>query len=83
MSKPKIAAREPKPVNLVAGKRYLWCACGLSKTQPFCDQSHKGTEFLPVPFTAEEDGEAWLCMCKRSGDAPYCDGSHETLGDDD
>lgn len=83
MSKPKIAAREPMPVNLEAGKRYLWCSCGRSQTQPFCDMSHKGTGLKPVPFTAEKDGEAWLCMCKHTGDAPFCDGTHTTLSDED
>ncbi len=24
-------------------KSYWWCACGRSKSQPFCDGSHKGT----------------------------------------
>ena len=27
------------------GKDYYWCACGLSKSQPFCDGSHKAAGF--------------------------------------
>ena len=42
---PEIGGKRPIPVNVEAGKSYWWCACGRSKTQPFCDGSHKGTEF--------------------------------------
>ena len=35
MSEPKIAAKQPAAVQLEAGKTYAWCACGLSKNQPF------------------------------------------------
>ncbi|MDH4185104.1 MAG: CDGSH iron-sulfur domain-containing protein, partial [Nitrospinota bacterium] len=24
---------------------YIWCGCGLSEDQPFCDNTHKGTEY--------------------------------------
>jgi CDGSH-type Zn-finger protein len=30
----------PHFVDVVEGKKYLWCACGKSKRQPFCDGSH-------------------------------------------
>jgi len=30
--------------------------CPVSREQPFCDGSHKGTEFTPMPWTAEESG---------------------------
>jgi CDGSH-type Zn-finger protein len=75
-----IAAPEPIAVELEAGKKYFWCACGRSKNQPFCDGSHKGTGCEPVAFTAEKSGEAWLCRCKQTGNAPYCDGTHNKLG---
>lgn len=83
MSKPVIAARTPIAVELKAGEKYYWCACGLSQNQPFCDGSHKGTDFTPVAFSAEKDGEAWLCRCKQTGNAPYCDGSHKNLPADE
>ena len=38
---------------------YLHAALGaryLLSEQPFCDGSHKGTEFAPMPWTAEEAG---------------------------
>ena len=44
---PLIANRKGYYYEVKAGKRYLWCACGRSKSQPFCDGSHAGTEFLP------------------------------------
>ncbi|MDM7938660.1 MAG: glutamate synthase-related protein [Cyanobium sp. CZS 48M] len=58
------------------GKTYLYCTCGRSKDQPFCDGSHQGSGFSPQSFTADSDGETWLCRCKQTGHAPYCDGSH-------
>ena len=45
MANPVIAQKAPCPVNVEAGKTYAWCSCGLSKNQPFCDGSHKGTGF--------------------------------------
>lgn len=79
MDEPAIAAAKPCLVALVEGERYLWCSCGLSKTQPFCDNSHIGTRFKPVLFRAQESDEELLCACKRTQTAPYCDGSHNSL----
>lgn len=76
---PMIAATSPYAVELEKGKTYYWCACGRSRTQPFCDGSHKGTGFEPVAFVAEESKTAWLCGCKRSATAPFCDGTHKSL----
>jgi len=78
MPKPTIARKTPEMVELEAGKKYAWCACGNSKSQPFCDGSHKGTEFSPVMFEAKGGTKA-MCMCKHSGNKPYCDGSHGKL----
>ena len=37
-----------KPVPLTIGGETKWfCACGLSKNQPFCDSSHKKTADEP------------------------------------
>ncbi len=79
MEEAVIAALKPCLVPLVAGKRYLWCTCGLSKDQPFCDNSHVGTKFKPLLFKAEETDEELLCACKRTGTGPYCDGTHNSL----
>jgi len=78
---PIIAAKAPKKTDLEAGKDYFWCRCGRSASQPFCDGSHRGTEIMPLKFTAESDQSAALCQCKASANAPFCDGSHATLGD--
>jgi CDGSH-type Zn-finger protein len=74
-----IVQKTPMPVELVAGRTYWWCACGLSKNQPFCDGSHKATAFNPVQYLAERTGTAYLCACKQTGNAPMCDGTHKTL----
>ena len=80
MTKAHIAQKEPIPVRVEAGKEYYWCACGLSKSQPFCDGSHKKEgKFSPIAWTAEKSGEKWFCGCKQTAHAPFCDGSHKAL----
>lgn len=79
MSAPKIAQTAPYPVDVEAGKSYFWCSCGESANQPFCDGSHKGSDFAPVKYTAEKDGKAFFCGCKASANQPMCDGSHSNL----
>jgi CDGSH-type Zn-finger protein len=79
MESPIPAQKEPYGVNVEAGQRYFWCACGRSASQPFCDGSHKGTGLTPIPFTAEASEEVWLCGCKATGGKPFCDGTHKTL----
>ena len=76
---PHIAQKAPYPVELEAGKSYFWCACGRSKSQPFCDGSHKGSTFTPLKFTVDASKTAYLCGCKHSQNAPYCDGTHKSL----
>ena len=79
MSKGEIAAKAPMKVEVEAGKTYFWCACGKSSKQPFCDGSHKGSEFAPMKWTAEADGAKWFCACKQTNSQPFCDGSHKAL----
>ena len=76
---PNIGGRKPLPVNVEAGTSYWWCACCLSKAQPFCDGSHKGSPFSPREFKPETTGEVWFCTCKRTTTAPLCDESHKKL----
>ena len=80
MSQGAIAGRAPIGVEVEAGKTYYWCTCGQSATQPFCDGSHKGSEFSPMAYKAEASGKVWFCTCKQTGKAPLCDGSHKKLG---
>jgi CDGSH-type Zn-finger protein len=58
---------------------YLWCACGKSKNQPFCDGSHKGTDIRPVELILENRKLVALCGCKRTCTQPHCDGTHLNL----
>jgi CDGSH iron-sulfur domain-containing protein 3 len=74
---------EIRPVEVLveSGKTYWWCACGLSKSQPFCDGSHRGTSFSPVRYQASESAMKSFCVCKQTAAAPFCDGcSHLSAG---
>ena len=82
MTKPHVAACQPKEVELVEGKKYAWCACGYSEKQPFCDGAHKKCELRPMVFTAQKTEKAYLCQCKYSKNPPYCDGSHNDIVSD-
>lgn len=76
---PTIAQKAPYPVEVQAGKTYYWCSCGKSQNQPFCDGSHKGSEFTPVAFTAGKSETKYFCGCKMSANKPFCDGAHSKL----
>ena len=74
----------PYVVQVEEGKRYVWCACGLSGTQPWCDGSHEGTGLEPIAFEAPLTAEFHMCGCKRSDNKPYCFGNcrgHQRLLD--
>lgn len=79
MAEPVPAQKAPYKVDVEAGKKYFWCACGRSKNQPFCDGSHKGTGLNPVPYEAEAPGAVFFCGCKSTGRKPLCDGTHNSL----
>ena len=79
MSEPVIAQKAPYEQSVTEGESYWWCACGQSKTQPYCDGSHKGTGFSPVEYVAKRTKNVFFCGCKRSGKTPLCDGAHSTL----
>jgi CDGSH-type Zn-finger protein len=80
MTEPVAAGKAPIKVSVEAGKDYWWCSCGLSKKQPFCDGTHKGTGLAPSKFTPSSDGDLWFCACKATKKMPLCDGSHKALG---
>ena len=48
-------------IKLKAGKKYSICSCGLSKSLPFCDNSHRefnaqnDTEFKSVKIIPENE----------------------------
>lgn len=70
------ATPEPTVVQLEAGKNYLWCQCGMSKSQPFCDGAHHGTKHKPLLFKVKKDRTVKLCNCKLTKSGPFCDNSH-------
>ncbi|MFQ5561853.1 MAG: CDGSH iron-sulfur domain-containing protein [Nitrospinota bacterium] len=83
MVKPKIAQKGPYVMETESGT-YVWCGCGLSRDQPFCDNAHHGTKFEGTEYGAvkvdvEEDGTKAWCGCKHTKNPPWCDGSHEKL----
>ena len=80
MSEPKIADTKPKRIQLEKDKKYAFCTCGESASQPFCDGSHKAKGvFSPKIFTVEQDMEKAMCMCKQSELGQFCDGAHKKL----
>ncbi len=80
MTDPVIASKTPYATKVEAGKTYYWCSCGRSRSQPFCDGSHKGTGLSPVAWQATETGTVYFCGCKQTRTPPLCDGSHKELG---
>ncbi len=65
----------PAELRLSEGD-YLYCACGYSKNQPFCDGSHHGTKHQPIKFTIKKEMDYKLCNCKLCTKGPFCDNSH-------
>ena len=78
MEKSQVAAKRPCVLAVAAGT-YYWCACGRSKTQPYCDGSHQGTGLEPLEVTIAAPQTAAFCACKQTKTPPFCDGSHKTL----
>ena len=76
MTVPVRASDTPFAVEVESDESYWWCACGKSNNQPFCDGSHKGTEFTPLKYDATESTQVYFCGCKNTGNQPLCDGSH-------
>ena len=78
MSQAECPQKKPYVVELEPGT-YWWCSCGKSSSQPFCDGSHKGTDFTPVALEITEKKKYGLCGCKQSKTPVMCDGSHKDI----
>lgn len=78
MSEPNIVKRAPTVILEEPGLKF-WCACGKSSKEPYCDGSHKGTDFAPVKVNIEEEKKVAWCSCKHSKKGAICDGAHSSL----
>ncbi len=78
MGNPQSPQKKPYVMDMEAGN-YYWCACGKSKNQPFCDSSHRGSEFTPVQKQLDSPQKVAWCGCKHTQNRPFCDGSHHKL----
>ena len=77
---PRIARHKAYYTELELARTYVWCSCGRSRSQPYCDGSHRGTPFRPVRYEPFAKGEEVLfCGCKHTKTPPFCDGSHNDL----
>ena len=79
MTEPVPAQKAPYEIEVEAGRKYFWCACGRSQKQPFCDGSHKGTGLAPEAYQSDKAKKVYFCGCKASGKKPLCDGTHNKL----
>lgn len=76
MNLPKRGGEAPIGIELKEDKKYAWCSCGLSESQPLCDGKHKGSTMKPMVFSVEASETKYLCTCKQTKNPPFCDGSH-------
>ena len=66
---PTVSQKFPFKAELIPGQEYLFCTCGQSKTQPFCDMSHIKTmgDYKPLKFIWDGSRKAVnLCGCKMN-----------------
>lgn len=77
-AEPVVSQKGPIIETVYPGK-YSWCACGRSKTQPYCDGSHAGTGIQPLEVDIPETRQVAWCACKHSQNKPFCDGTHSKL----
>merc|ERR1712137_39020 len=89
-----LAQRIPQKIPLYApyskrdlkkGDTFLWCSCGLSKSDPYCDKTCEEEQvdqkrFKPLTCTLLKEQKLYsICGCKYTKSPPFCDGSHGTM----
>lgn len=77
---PKTSDCNPFAITVEPGKTYKWCSCGLTDTEPFCDNNHReivGTPFKSVKVIFDKAEEVLFCQCRRTKTPPFCDDSHK------
>ena len=76
-AKKKFSQAQNAPFTLTMQPgRYLWCSCGESKKQPFCDGNHEETGLFPKTIIIDEEQKVHFCGCKSTENPPFCDGTH-------
>ena len=65
MKKGDRAGDTPIGLNVLEGKSYYWCTCGKSSKQPLCDGSHKGTDFKPLVYKAEQSKKIFFAYANK------------------
>jgi len=77
MAEPHAAQKSLTPSSL--RPRLLVVPLRGSKSQPFCDGTHKTTEFTPVKFTVTKPKNCGCAAASAPRNQPFCDGTHKTL----
>lgn len=74
--------------KIVPGEEYIWCSCGYSKEQPWCDKTceqdtpelvdeNGAQKYCGVKFKATASQTIFsICGCKYTRTPPICDGTH-------
>ncbi|WCL50913.1 CDGSH iron-sulfur domain-containing protein [Leptospira sp. GIMC2001] len=75
------AQKSPYVLSMEEGSKKMWCSCGYSSSQPFCDGAHAKNEtgMKPLKYVCDSSGEVAFCGCKQTKNPPFCDGSHNSL----
>ena len=65
MIKGQNAGNGPIAVDVEKDKSYYWCSCGKSSKQPFCDGSHKGSEFSPLAIKQKKHKRYFFVLVNK------------------